>query len=121
MLERNPCSVEATPARCSTRPGAFFGNGPPVLDGNTSDDPLESLAARLSTSSTIQAQPKSTRTDADAIFLSRAGVPTGLISIPNRYMHSPNELISLSDVGHAISLIGAFGRRLEADVDLTPR
>ena len=70
---------------------------------------------------TIQAQPKSTRTDADAIFLSRAGVPTGLISIPNRYMHSPNELISLSDVGHTIRLIGAFVRRLEADVDLTPR
>ena len=48
-LERNPCSVEATPALCSTRPGAFF--GPPVLDGNTSDDPPDSLAAHLSTSS----------------------------------------------------------------------
>ena len=70
---------------------------------------------------TIQAQPKSTRTDADAIFLSRAGVPTGLISIPNRYMHSPNELISLSDVVYAIRLIGTFVRRLGADVDLTPR
>lgn len=70
---------------------------------------------------TIQAQPKATRTDADAIFLSRAGVPTGLISIPNRYMHSPNELVSLADVEHAIALIAAFVRRLEPDVDLTPR
>ncbi len=70
---------------------------------------------------TIQAQPKATRTDADAIFLSRAGVPTGLISIPNRYMHSPNELVSLSDVEHAIALIAAFVRRLTKDVDLTPR
>ena len=70
---------------------------------------------------TIQAQPKATRTDADGIFLSRGGVPTGLISIPNRYMHSPNELISLSDVEHAIRLIAAFVRRLGAGVDLTPR
>lgn len=70
---------------------------------------------------TIQAQPKATRTDADAIFLSRAGVPTGLISIPNRYMHSPNELISLSDVEHAIRLIAAFVRRMGPGVDLTPR
>jgi endoglucanase len=70
---------------------------------------------------TIQAQPKATRTDADAIFLSRAGVPTGLISIPNRYMHSPNEVVSLADVRHAIDLIAAFVRRLEPGVDLTPR
>ena len=70
---------------------------------------------------TIQAQPKATRTDADAIFLSRVGVPTGLISIPNRYMHSPNELISLSDVAHSIRLIAAFVRRLGAGADLTPR
>jgi endoglucanase len=70
---------------------------------------------------TVQASPKATRTDADAIFLSRAGVPTGLISIPNRYMHSPNELVSLADVEHAIALIAAFVRRLPADVDLTPR
>jgi putative aminopeptidase FrvX len=70
---------------------------------------------------TIQAAPKATRTDADAIFLSRAGVPTGLISIPNRYMHSPNELVSLADVQHAIDLIAAFVRRLEPGVDLTPR
>ena len=69
----------------------------------------------------IQAQPKATRTDADGIFLSRAGVPTGLISIPNRYMHSPNELVSLSDVDHAIRLIAAFVRRLGSGVDLTPR
>lgn len=69
----------------------------------------------------IQAQPKSTRTDADGIFLSRAGVPTGVISIPNRYMHSPNELVSLADVAHAIDLIAAFVRRLEPGVDLTPR
>ena len=70
---------------------------------------------------TIQAQPKATGTDADTIFLSRAGVPTGLISIPNRYMHSPNELVALADVAHAIDLIAAFVRRLEPGVDLTPR
>ena len=48
-------------------------------------------------------------------------MPTGLISIPNRYMHSPNELVSLGDVAHAVRLIEAFVRRLEGEVDLTPR
>ena len=85
-------------------------------------DPTEGKAAKAAKIPyTIQAQPKATRTDADAIFLSRAGVPTGLISIPNRYMHSPNELISMSDVAHAIKLIETFVRRLDTKVDFTPR
>ena len=100
--------------------------GGPVLSRGSSAHPvvfemLVEAAEAEGVPYTIQAQPKATRTDADAIFLSRDGVPTGLISIPNRYMHSPNELISLADVGHAIRLIGAFVRRLGADVDLTPR
>ncbi|RMH19878.1 MAG: M42 family peptidase [Gemmatimonadetes bacterium] len=70
---------------------------------------------------TIQAAPKATRTDADAIFLTRGGVATGLVSIPNRYMHSPNEVVSLSDVERAAQLLAAFVRRLEPGVDLTPR
>ena len=87
--------------------------GGPVLSRGSSAHPVvfERLVEAADAEGipyTIQAQPRATRTDADGIFLSRAGVPTGLISIPNRYMHSPNELISLSDVKHAIHLIGAF-------------
>ena len=100
--------------------------GGPVLSRGSAAHPvvferLVEAAEAEAIPHTIQAQPKATRTDADAIFLSRAGVPTGLISIPNRYMHSPNELVSLADVAHAVRLIEAFVRRLEPGVDLTPR
>jgi len=57
-----------------------------------------------------------TGTDADAIHLSRAGVATGLVSIPSRYMHSPVEMVSLADVDAAARLIAAFARRLEPGV-----
>ena len=50
---------------------------------------------------------RSTATDADEFHLSRAGVPTALISIPMRYLHTPNELSALDDVEAAISLIVA--------------
>jgi len=53
-----------------------------------------------------------TRTDADAVFASRGGVPTGLVAIPVRYMHSPVELCSLDDLEAVISLVAAFARRL---------
>jgi endoglucanase len=70
---------------------------------------------------TIQASPKATRTDADGIFLTRAGVPTGLVSVPNRYMHSPNEIISIEDLFNSARLIAAFIRRLTPETDFTPR
>lgn len=70
---------------------------------------------------TIQASPKYTSTDADAIYLSRNGVGTGVVSVPNRYMHSPNEIVSLEDLDATVRLIAAFIRRLPADVDLVTR
>src|SRR6266545_7393133 len=55
----------------------------------------------------------STHTDADAYHLSRAGIPTGLVSIPTRYIHTPTELVSLDDVENAVRLLVAFAQRLE--------
>jgi putative aminopeptidase FrvX len=55
---------------------------------------------------------RATRTDADQIHVSRGGVPTGLVSIPLRYMHSPCELVCLDDLEAAIRLVTAFARRL---------
>jgi putative aminopeptidase FrvX len=54
-----------------------------------------------------------THTDADAVYLSRAGIASGLVSIPLRYMHTPVETVQLDDVEAAIRLIVAFARRLE--------
>ncbi len=65
---------------------------------------------------TLESLGKGTGTDADAIHLSRAGVPSGLVSIPCRYMHSPIEMVSLADVDAAARLIAAFARRLEPGV-----
>jgi putative aminopeptidase FrvX len=56
-----------------------------------------------------------TQTDADAVHDARGGVPTGLVSIPVRYMHSPCELCSLDDLEAVIALTTAFARRLTRD------
>ena len=55
-----------------------------------------------------------TGTDADAIHLSRAGIPTAVISIPNRYMHSPNEIVDPGDLEALAALVAAVARRLDA-------
>ena len=65
---------------------------------------------------TLESLGKGTGTDADAIHLTRAGIPTGLVSIPCRYMHSPVEMVSLADVDAAARLIAAFAQRLEPGV-----
>ncbi|MDA3874353.1 MAG: M42 family peptidase, partial [Kiritimatiellae bacterium] len=49
-----------------------------------------------------------------------AGMATALLSIPNRYMHSPSELVDLRDVEHCIQLMAQVVFELDADVDLTP-
>lgn len=56
-----------------------------------------------------------TSTDADEIHLTRSGIPTGLLSIPTRYLHSPTEICDLADVEAIVQLIVAFARRLDAD------
>jgi endoglucanase len=61
---------------------------------------------------TVESLGRGTGTDADAIHLSRAGVPTGLVSVPCRYMHSPVEMVSLDDIDAAARLVAAFARRL---------
>jgi len=59
-------------------------------------------------------------TDANAIQVNRAGVATGLVSIPNRYMHSPVEMICLDDMDRAADLLARFAEGLPADADFTP-
>ncbi|MGK7313279.1 MAG: M42 family metallopeptidase [Candidatus Longimicrobiales bacterium M2_2A_002] len=100
--------------------------GGPVLSRGSAAHPvvferLVEVAEREGIPYTIAAQARYTATDADAIYLSRTGVATGLISVPNRYMHSPNEVVSKSDLEHAARLIAAFVRGLEPDTDFVPR
>ena len=60
-------------------------------------DRLTEIADREEIPYSVQAAPRASRTDADGIFLVRTGVPTGLVSIPNRYMHTQVEVVSLTD------------------------
>jgi endoglucanase len=62
---------------------------------------------------TLESVGRYSGTDADAIQVSRAGVPTGLVSVPVRYMHSPVELAAVEDIEAAARLIAAFAQRLE--------
>jgi endoglucanase len=64
--------------------------------------------------------PKATGTDANAMQLAREGVATGLVSIPNRYMHSPVEVVSLTDLDNAAKLLAEFCLRVTSDVNWVP-
>ena len=68
----------------------------------------------------IEAIPRGTGTDANAIQLTREGVATGLVSIPNRYMHTPCELVNLDDLDNIIKLLSAFIRRVKSVEDFIP-
>jgi endoglucanase len=102
-----------------------LGGGPVLARGSASHDGvyemLASVAEAEGITHSVQAAPKATRTDADGIYLTRRGVPTGLVSVPNRYMHSPNEVVSLADVQNTARLIAAFVRALGPGSDFTPR
>jgi len=102
-----------------------LGGGPVLSRGSASHNSvfemLSSVAEEEEIPYTIQASPRSTRTDADGIHLTRGGIPTGLISVPNRYMHSPNEVVSVDDLFNTAKLIAAFVRRLRVETDFTPR
>ncbi len=63
---------------------------------------------------------RATPNDANTIQISRAGVATGLVSIPNRYMHSAVEMISLEDIDKAADLLAAFASGLTGDEDFRP-
>lgn len=70
---------------------------------------------------TLHAAGRETSTDADAIHLARHGVATALLSVPNRYMHSPNEMVSLQDLDNAAALIAAACKAVTRQTDFTAR
>ncbi|MEO7040273.1 MAG: M20/M25/M40 family metallo-hydrolase [Gemmatimonadaceae bacterium] len=82
---------------------------------------LKSAADDLKLPYTLQAAGRGTSTDADAIHVAAQGIATALVSVPNRYMHSPNELVSLDDVDRAATLIAETCRRVDDKTDFTAR
>jgi putative aminopeptidase FrvX len=98
-----------------------FGSGGVINRGSTMDpkvfDLLYAAGEAEDIPFTVSASARSTGTDADAFHISRGGIPTGVVSVPLRYMHSPVEMVQLDDVDSAAKLIAAFARRLGPDID----
>jgi endoglucanase len=99
--------------------------GGPVLSRGASLNPvvfegLRAAAGRLGLECPVQGAARSSGTDADAMIRSGAGTATGLVSIPNRYMHSPNEVVSLADLENAARLIAEFVRTVTVESDFRP-
>jgi putative aminopeptidase FrvX len=98
-----------------------FGSGPVLTRGSTLDPQLYELLAAAGEAEgipfTVAASARSTGTDADAFHTARAGIPSAVVSVPLRYMHSAVEMVQLDDVENTARLIAAFARRLDGDLD----
>jgi endoglucanase len=99
-----------------------LGSGPVISRGSTLNEPLFELVHAAAEAEkiafTVEATARATGTDADAVHLSRGGVPTALVSIPIRYMHSPVELVAIDDVLACARLVAAAALRLAAGTSL---
>jgi len=104
---------------------AKIGGGPVLTRGSIISpvvfNLLKATAEKNDISFVVQAAGRDTSTDADAIHIAREGIATGLVSVPNRYMHSPNELVSLEDLDRTAELLAETCRAVTADTDFTAR
>ena len=92
--------------------------GGPVLARGPGLDPglfelLRETAEAEGISYGVEVTTGKSNTDADAVYLTRAGVRTGVVSIPIRYFHSPCEVVELEDVEKTIRLVVAAAQRLQ--------
>ncbi len=107
--------THATDIPLCTKPkhGDIKLGGGPVLSIGSANHPvvnerLATVAGRAKIPLQRESNPRSTGTDADAIFRQRGGIPTASIGLPNRYMHSPVEVIDLGDLEKIGELLGQF-------------
>jgi putative aminopeptidase FrvX len=102
---------------------AKVGGGPVINRGSTINpkvfDLLVETADAEGITFSVNVSAGDTHTDMDAAHVSRAGIATGLVSLPTRYIHTPTELVSLDDVTAAARLVAAFAQRLEPGLDFT--
>ncbi len=130
--KRPTVSIALDVTHCSDYPGgtkAINGDvklgGGPVLHRGSSQNPvvykgLSEAARRLGLDLPVQAQSRATFTDADALIRSGGGPASAVVSIPNRYMHSPNELVSLNDLQTCAELLAEFIGTITAETDFRP-
>jgi endoglucanase len=94
-----------------------LGAGPTVSHGTCNHpvvvERIEEVAARLKIPLQHEANSATSGTDTDVIFWTRGGIPCGLISLPNRYMHSPVEVVNLRDLEQIPELMAGFALSLQ--------
>jgi endoglucanase len=95
-----------------------LGDGPVITRGAIVSRPVNDLLDAAAAAEGIDCTTE-VAGGANSVHLSRAGIPTAVVSIPLRYMHSPVELVELADVEDTIKLIAAMALRLEKDQALT--
>jgi len=101
-----------------------LGKGPVILKGPNVNPRVSDLLEKIATEEKIPHQVaalgRAAPNNANALQITRSGVATGLLQLPNRYMHSAVETISLSDLDHAADLLAAFACTLDAETELVP-
>ncbi|MCK4234391.1 M42 family metallopeptidase [candidate division WOR-3 bacterium] len=101
-----------------------MGEGPVIARGPNINPKVFNLFVKTAKEEKIPYQiegaPRGTGTDANVIQLTKAGVATGLVSIPNRYMHTPVELVNLKDLENVAKLLSAFILRLNKKTNFIP-
>lgn len=99
------------PSRLGSGPAITVSDGRVVVPWNL----VESLeaAGQAAGVATQRKKPPYGGTDAGAIHLSRGGVPTGVVSVPCRYIHSPVSLLDLEDLAASEALVLAWLKRVE--------
>lgn len=95
-----------------------IGAGPTITHGGSNHPEVVLRIEQVAKTKKIPLQHEATSstsgTDTDAIFWTRGGIPSALVSLPNRYMHSPVELVSLKDLEMIPELMAAFALSLKA-------
>ena len=101
-----------------------LGDGPVIFRGPNMNphivDRLVSICEVKEMAYQLAASGRATPNDANTIQVNRAGVAAGLVAIPNRYMHSAVEMISLEDIDRAADLLAEFALSLSGSDDFTP-
>ncbi len=114
-----------TPGIEKKKAGDFkIGAGPMIARGANINPRVFETLVGIAEAEGIQYQvasaPRGTGTDANVMQLSRGGMATGLLSVPLRYMHTPNELLALEDLEDTARLLALFCQRVTKDQDFTP-
>ncbi len=95
-----------------------LGKGPAITHGGCNHPEVVARIEAVAKSRRIplqhQAMSNNSGTDTDAVFWTRGGIASGLISLPNRYMHSPVEVVNLKDLEKIPELLAAFAQSLKA-------